>query len=1097
MYKNLLILLLAIFCIPVFLHSQGEWRQGEGRQGEGRQGDLEIKEIKEIKVFFNNKEQADHLNQLNLNGDIYLKSGYALFYVTPDELAMITSAGFRCEILKNDLREFAKNFWSQRDQYHSYDEIIDVIDSLSTLYPSICKKYSYGLSVEGRQLCALKISDNVNTDEPEPEIMFDGGIHGDEVGGPENLVRFAEFLCDSYNSDPEITNLINTREIWLYIMVNPDGRVNMVRQNSQGVDLNRDWGYMWNGTGSSPDYYSQPETRALRNCSFSNQFVIHTTYHSGVVFLAYPWSYRPDSCPDKPHIHHLAGVYVSSSGYSYLPYEQGYTGMYAISGSSKDANYGVMGSVAWTMELSTNKQPPASQIQYYYVINEPAMIAMIEHAGYGIGGTVSDAETGFPVAATIFIDDFYPCYNDPVIGDYHKYLLPGNYTVKAVANGYQTMTQTVTVTENQQTTLDFSLAPEYSHFAYRTPACRIPTANFYDEARTCAALGEPDYQNYSLGRSGWIILDMQSDIPDGPGNEITVHEGDSDPEGYACYVATSLDGPWHLAGNGTGTASFDLAASGLTTARYIRIIDDGDGPVSGDNAGFDLDAVEVPLQPQVIYLLVDCHIDDIQGNQNHRIDPGEVFNLVVTIRNAGNMMMENGQAYLNIDPQHISVSNPAQEIENLEYGDVAHLVFNMNCSFFCPKEEILMTIVNITSNEGMFQQSYPLNFTAGAILEDWETVGFNKFDWSTGGNKPWAISFLDPYAGNCSAKSGNIDDGQSTWLQITMDVIGYDDISFYRKISSESGSDHLKFYIDNNLMGEWSGESGWELASFQVLPGYHTFKWSYVKDNMNSAGADGAWIDDILFPSCNLDGTLKALANAVPHEFCGAVTSQLGAYAVGGSGMYNYQWEPAELLDDPAIQFPVAEVGDITVFSVEVNDGSNTITSDVRVDAYPLPATPVIMQQGDSLISSSADGNQWHDFSGPIAGATGQVFYPQVENNYFVIITSDEGCISDSSNVIYFLFTSIEDQPDPYGISIYPNPFNETLTVQIDQLPGVTVKIRFCDVFGRNEIEKDFSCTGLQSVIHISTAALKNCLYLLIISDVEGKVLYSRKIIKF
>jgi hypothetical protein len=230
---------------------------------------------------------------------------------------------------------------------------------------------------------------------------------------------------------------------------------------------------------------------------------------------------------------------------------------------------------------------------------------MIEQAGYGINGTVTDAETGFPVAATIFVNDFYPCYNDPVVGDYYKYLLPGDYTFTAIANGYEPMTQTVTVTGNESAVLDFSLTPQDGHYAYRVLACRIPTANFDDEARTYAALGEPDFQNYSLGRSGWIILDMQSDIPDGPGDEITVHEGDNDPEGYACHVATSMDGPWHLAGNGTGTASFDLAASGLLTARYIRITDDGDGPVSGDNAGFDLDAVEIPMQPEVIYLLID------------------------------------------------------------------------------------------------------------------------------------------------------------------------------------------------------------------------------------------------------------------------------------------------------------------------------------------------------------------------------------------------------------------------------------------------------------------------------------------------------------
>ena len=527
------------------LHGQGQWRQGE----------------MEVRVTFNGRQEADLLNSLNLKGDIYNHSGYAILYVIPGELELIRAKGFPAEILKSDLNEYSATFWSERDQYHTYDDIIQAINSLSTIYAPICKKYDYGLSVEGRQLLALKISDNVHADEPEAEVMFDGGIHGDEIGGPENLIRFAEFLCESYSVDPDITGLLNDREIWLYVMVNPDGRVNMVRHNSHGVDLNRDWGYMWDGEGSSPDYYSQVETQALRNCMLENQFVIHTSYHSGTEFLAYPWSYRPDPTPDQAHIHQLAGIYASVSGYPDLPYEQGYTGMYAINGSSKDAAYGTMGSIGWTMEISSDKQPPASEIQYYYNINEPAMIAMIEYSGFGINGTITDASTGQPLAATIFTDEYYPCYSDPVIGDYHKYLMAGTYSVKAVANGYQPATQTVEVTENNATTLNFALQPEYNHYAYRVIACQVPGTNFADEARTSASLWEPDGINYSLGRSGWIILDMQNEIQDGPGNEIIVHEGGSDPEGFACYASPGMDGPWTLLANGTGTSAFDFSSA--------------------------------------------------------------------------------------------------------------------------------------------------------------------------------------------------------------------------------------------------------------------------------------------------------------------------------------------------------------------------------------------------------------------------------------------------------------------------------------------------------------------------------------------------------
>jgi hypothetical protein len=1080
--KGLLLLITIITLnLPGSIQGQGSWRHDE----------------MEIRVTFSGPREADELSRLHLSGDIYSHEGYAILYVTPGELEKVKSGRFAYEILKADLNEYSKDFWSTRDQYHTYDEIIQTINTLMISYPSICKKYDYGLSVEGRELVAVKISDNVNLDENEAEVMFDGGIHGDEIGGSENLVRFAGFLCESYDADPEITNLIDNREIWLYIMVNPDGRVNMVRYNSNGIDLNRDWGYMWDGDGYSPGYYSQVETRALRTCMMENQFVVHTSYHSGTEFLAYPWSYRPDPCPDQVHIHQLAGIYSSTSGYPDLPYEQGYTGMYPINGSSKDAAYGVMGSISWTIEISNDKQPPPSQIQYYYDINKPAMIAMIENAGHGINGSVTDATTGETVAATIFVNGYYPTYNDPVVGDYHKYLLAGSYLVKVVANGYQPMTQTAIIINDTFTTLDFALQKEYNHFAYRVTACQVPNTNFADEGRTYAALWSPDSINYSIGRSGWIILDMREDILDGPGSEVIVYEGDTDPEGFACFTGTSMDGPWTFLGDGMGTTTFDFSSENITEARYIRIIDDGDGQSNGDNAGFDLDAVEAPQQPQIIFLTLDCQIHDPSGNANGRIDAGENVDLIIALRNLGGMMMDDGQAYLNIDPEFMSVANPDANLGSLGFGDSIQLTFAINCSSFCPTEEILMMVLNITSNEGDYQQSFPVNFAAGAIVEDWETGSLTKFDWSVTGNEPWAINFLDKYEGAYSAKSGNVDDNQTSALQVTFDVIGYDDISFYRRVSSESGSDFLKFYIDDVVTGEWSGEQPWDFFSYQVKPGVHTFMWAYEKDNMDSQGLDGGWLDYIVFPSSNIDGTLKALANAIPYEFCGQGESQLGVYITGGTGNYNFSWTPSSTLSDPAIQFPVASPEATTLYSVSVNDGENAVSSDIEVILNLIPETPVIMQEGDSLISSTESGNQWFDHNGPISGATGQVFYPPVEDDYYALVTNSSGCPSDTSNVIHFLFTGIGEEVSAPTIFIYPNPFHEELKIIFLQKPAIGISIRITDILGRVMIYQTIERTDLQENIIISTLLMEKSLYLMEIRDTEGKILISKKLIKY
>ena len=557
---------------------EGGWRVGE----------------KQIRISASNPEHVRNLYNLKFNFDFYGPDyDHIIAYVTSSELAKIEAIGIPYVVEIEDLNKHDENIWETLDAYHTYQEIIDLADSLETNFPEICKKYIFGYSIQNRQCVALKISDNVEIDEPEAEVMFDGGIHGNEIGGPENIIRFARDLCIQYGSDPIVTDLINNREIWLYLMVNPDGRYYDTRYNVNGVDLNRDWAYMWDAWGGSTGPCSQVESKALRECMYNNQFVIHTTYHSGTEYISCPWSYRPDQPLDWDRIYQLAGVYSSVSGYSNLEYGQGYSGMYGINGSTKDGNYGIMGSVSWSMEISNSKHPPTSQIMMYYNWNYPSMIAMIEYAGYGLEGTVTDAITGDPITAAVFVNDYYPAYSDPTAGDYHKYVLPGTYSITITANGYQSQTiNNVVVTSNSAAITNFQLQPGGGHFVYKFSASQIPDNNFLDEGLTHAVLGSPDDINYSIGKNGWCVLDMLNPIIDGAGSDLIVYEGDSSPEGYYCYAGQTIDGPWHLLGPGTGTTQFDLAASGLAEAQFIRILDDGDGTAIAQNAGFDLDAIK-------------------------------------------------------------------------------------------------------------------------------------------------------------------------------------------------------------------------------------------------------------------------------------------------------------------------------------------------------------------------------------------------------------------------------------------------------------------------------------------------------------------------
>jgi hypothetical protein len=132
-------------------------------------------------------------------------------------------------------------------------------------------------------------------------------------------------------------------------------------------------------------------------------------------------------------------------------------------------------------------------------------------------------------------------------------------------------------------------------------------------------------------------------------------------------------------------------------------------------------------------------------------------------------------------------------------------------------------------------------------MEDFETGDFGKISWEHAGDAGWTVTSQEKHFGAYSAQAGIVEDGESTTLRVTLDCASRN-ITFYHKVSSESGSDYLRFYIDGIHKDKWAGTKDWAKASFSVTAGTRTFKWTYSKDGSDSGGDDTAWIDDIEFP---------------------------------------------------------------------------------------------------------------------------------------------------------------------------------------------------------------------------------------------------------
>ncbi len=120
--------------------------------------------------------------------------------------------------------------------------------------------------------------------------------------------------------------------------------------------------------------------------------------------------------------------------------------------------------------------------------------------------------------------------------------------------------------------------------------------------------------------------------------------------------------------------------------------------------------------------------------------------------------------------------------------------------------------------------------------------------------------------------------------------------------------------------------------------------------------------------------------------------------------------------------------GNISIKAHNTCGNSNAITLSITVK--PSPATPVITQNGNNLVSNASVGNQWYNLgSGLINNATSNIYSPQISGKYFTIVSSN-GCSSDSSNIIYYNNLSVLEANYNKTIRLYPNPVKDNLTIE-------------------------------------------------------------------
>lgn len=266
-------------------------------------------------------------------------------------------------------------------QYKTPDEVKDIIQTYKQKFPNLVTVYNIGKTLEGRDILALRISDDAQENKQEPAILFNALHHAREVMTVEIALDIIDYLTANYGKDATVTNWVNKAQIWIIPMVNPDGsnRVwnedNMWRKNARGdygVDINRNYPYKWGACdGSSGSKYAQdyrgesaasePETNVMMNFVANIKPIYNISYHSYGGMVLYPFGCSGTQTPPAEKI-----AETGKEMAALLNYEPGtpWQILYDVDGGDVDWMYATHHVIPFVIEVSTKMdgfQPPYSR----------------------------------------------------------------------------------------------------------------------------------------------------------------------------------------------------------------------------------------------------------------------------------------------------------------------------------------------------------------------------------------------------------------------------------------------------------------------------------------------------------------------------------------------------------------------------------------------------------------------------------------------------------------------------------------------------------------------------------------------------------------
>jgi len=485
------------------------------------------------------------------------------------------------------------------DKYPTYSVYTQMMTQFQANYPSLCNLDTILASTpDGHSILVLKISDNVNTAENEPQFLYSSSMHGDETTGYVLMLRLIDYLLANYGTNTKVTNLVNNAEIWICPLANPDGTYNSgntiigpdptsIRYNSNSIDLNRN--YPDPRAGQNPDGNStQPETQAFITFANNHYFNMSANFHGGAEVFNFPWDTWTTA--SNPHADaswwtrmgrqyvDTARVYLST--YMSDTYANGVTeggDWYVITGGRQDYMNYFKYCREVTIELDAAKTTETQNLPSMWTYNYRSMLNYIQESLYGIRGIVTDSCSGLPVRAKVYVNsheqnnDSSFVYSNPVVGNYHRYLINGTYSVTYSAPGYTSRTiNNIVLANSSATTVNVKLKPSGAPDAVFTA----------DNTTSCS--GVINFTNTSTGGVTWLWTfgDGNTSTLQNPSHTYTASGTYTVKlKIYGCngndslvrtnYISVNLvTAPTTTDGSRCGTGTVTLSASGTGTLNW-------------------------------------------------------------------------------------------------------------------------------------------------------------------------------------------------------------------------------------------------------------------------------------------------------------------------------------------------------------------------------------------------------------------------------------------------------------------------------------------------------------------------------------------------